>query len=112
MFKDNIYMCGFPKNAISKIMAQLETKKINYIAVDTRNNYDVEYKQDNKNLNQYENILKKSYNYVSMRKRIMEIEQILLDNIEKEEIVYKIKKIEDIIYERRKGYNSQPIKEE
>ncbi len=50
MAKDNIQTCGFPKNAIPKIMSKLEQKKINFIIVDTRNNYEVDEENDNKNL--------------------------------------------------------------
>ena len=48
--KDNIQICGFPKNAIPKVMSKLEQKKINFIIVDTRNNYEVDEENDNKNL--------------------------------------------------------------
>ena len=34
-------------------MARLENEKINYLLVDTRKNYDVDEKYDNKNLNNY-----------------------------------------------------------
>ena len=50
MAKDNIQTCGFPKNAIPKVMSKLEQKKINFIIVDTRNNYEVDEENDNKNL--------------------------------------------------------------
>ena len=53
MAKDNIQTCGFPKNAIPKVMSKLEQKKINFIIVDTRNNYEVDEENDNKNLNTY-----------------------------------------------------------
>lgn len=49
MAKDNIQTCGFPKNAIPKIMSKLEQKKINFIIVDTRNNYEVDEEDYNKN---------------------------------------------------------------
>ena len=48
--KDNIQTCGFPKNAIPKVMSKLEQKKINFIIVYTRNNYEVDEENDNKNL--------------------------------------------------------------
>lgn len=61
---EDIPTCGFPKRAIPKVTANLERKKINYIIIDTRNNYDVDEKSDNKNLNIYEDIVEKSYNYI------------------------------------------------
>ena len=39
---DGIVSCGFPIESINKIMAKLENKKINYLIVDRRNNYDVD----------------------------------------------------------------------
>lgn len=51
--ENNVVMVGFPKNAISKIMARLEREKINYIIIDTRNNYDIDEKENFGNLNKY-----------------------------------------------------------
>lgn len=97
--KDNIQTCGFPKNAIPKIMAKLEQRKINFVIVDTRNNYEVDEKDDNNNLNTYDEILKKAHKYIKVKKRLEQIEEILLKNIEKENIMEKIRKIEEITYE-------------
>ena len=54
ILKDNIYSCAFPSNAINKVMATLEQNKINYLVLDRRNNYDLEEKNDNGNLNRYD----------------------------------------------------------
>ncbi len=59
-------LCAFPKNSLNKVIATLENRKINYIIVDRRNNYEVVEKLDNKNLNKYEEIFemaKKELNY-------------------------------------------------
>ena len=40
----NIKVCAFPVFALNKIIAKLEENKINYIAVDRRNNYEVDGK--------------------------------------------------------------------
>ena len=53
--KQDIPVVGFPKKAISKVQAKLEQKKINYIFMDVRNNYDIDFENDNKNLNEYKN---------------------------------------------------------
>ena len=46
--------CGFPIAALPKVMAKLEEKEINYLVLDRRNNYDVDNKEDYKNLNNYD----------------------------------------------------------
>lgn len=62
--KENIYICGFPKEKLNKVMATLENKKINYAVLDRRNNYRVDEKDDNKNLNKYNEYLEKAIKYV------------------------------------------------
>ena len=52
--------CGFPITALNKVMAKLEEKKINYLVLDRRNNYEVDYKEDFKNSNQYDILFKKA----------------------------------------------------
>lgn len=99
--KDNIAICGFPAQAISKIMAKLEQRKINYITLDVRNNYDVDETSDNDNLNTYNEVLEKATRYVKLKRRIDDINSYLLEEIEKDCIKDKIRKIEDIIYEDR-----------
>ena len=56
---DNIPTCGFPKNAINKVIVKLEKNKIDYVIIDTRNNYEVDSESYNKNLNNYDKILEK-----------------------------------------------------
>lgn len=101
--KENVKVTGFPKNAMAKVMAKLEREKINYMIIDTRNNYDVDEKVDNKNLNRYVEVSEKSYEYVKLKVRINNIYDMLIENIDKkDEIREKIRKIEEIIYESRK----------
>lgn len=94
--------CGFPLDSISKVMAKLEEKKINYVIVDRRNNYDEDEKSDNGNLNNYDDIYEKARKYVNLKRRIDDIYEYLLEEIESENIKQKIIKIEDVIYEGRK----------
>ena len=56
--------CGFPVSAISKVCAKLENNKINYLIIDRRNNYDVDEKEDYKNLNRYAEFYEKANKYV------------------------------------------------
>ncbi len=100
--KETIPTCGFPKRAIPKICARLEQNKINYIMIDTRNNYEVDEKNDNKNLNRYNEVLEKSKKYIKIKNRMKKIEETLLKESEDENTIKIIRKIEEIIYENRK----------
>ena len=57
---ENMSMCGFPINSLNKIIAKLEEKKINYLIVDRKNNYEVDEIFDNKNLNNYKKYFEKA----------------------------------------------------
>lgn len=95
--------CGFPVSNVSKIMARLEEKKIDYILIDRRNNYDVDGKMDFGNLNRYQATYEKSNKYVNYKKRIEGINNFLLENLENKEFSSILNKVEDVIIsERRK----------
>lgn len=100
--EENYSTCGFPSISLAKNLAKLEEKKINYVIVDKRNNYEDDEKSDNKNLNRYDEIFKKAYIYVKIKNRIENIYQELIRDIENPKIKEKISKIEDVMYERRK----------
>lgn len=70
---ENVSTCGFPVESINKVMAKLENKKINYLMVDRRNNYEVDEIHDNKNLNTYSNTYKKAKEYVNTKNRVDKI---------------------------------------
>lgn len=89
---------GFPKNALAKVMAKLEREKINYIMLDTKNNYDIEYKEDYGNLNKYNEKFQKARESVNFKIRVEKISEVLL----KEHNIEKIRKIEEIINEKAK----------
>ena len=93
--------CGFPVKSLSKIESTLEQKKINYILLDRRNNYYIDYFLDNKNLNKYEEIYEKAYKYIKIKNRIQNINTYLNKNIEQKEIIDKIKEIEKILKNER-----------
>ena len=97
-----IATCGFPKGGLVKAMAKLEQNKINYLIIDTRNNYDVDYKMDFKNLNTYEEKLKKAKKYVKRIEKINKIQENLEENVENDNIEETIKRIEEIVYANRK----------
>lgn len=100
--EENIRVCAFPAFILNKIMAKLEENKINYIVIDRRNNYEVDEKFDNGNLNKYNFYLEKSKRYINQKNRIEEIYNYLVYNIEKNENNKLIKEIESLINERRK----------
>lgn len=99
MKKDNIYEIGFPKDTISRITAKLENEKINYMLIDTRNNYDVDEKYDNNNSNTYLEKFDKAFKYVRLKRRIDRISEALILEINNKNIKEKLRKIEEIIDE-------------
>ncbi len=98
----NIYNVAFPKSSLPKVIAELENKKINYMLIDRRNNYYVQEKSDNKNLNSYDKFFEKAKKYINLQKRINNISNYLLQNINNPDITEKLKKMETIINEGRK----------
>ena len=100
--EENIKVCAFPVFILNKIMAKLEENKINYIIIDRRNNYEVDEKSDNGNLNKYNLYLEKSKKYINQKNKIEEIYNYLISNIENDTNNELIKKIERQINERRK----------
>lgn len=71
--EENIKVCAFPVFILNKIMAKLEENKINYIIIDRRNNYGVDEKFDNGNLNKYNLYLEKSKKYIKFSTKIDDI---------------------------------------
>lgn len=96
---DNIATVGFPINTVPKVTARLEKEKINYMLLDTRNNYDVDEKNDNKNLNTYFEKYDIALKYIRLKRRIGRIEEALILDINNENIKEKLRKIEEIIDE-------------
>ena len=100
--KGSIPTVGFPKNAISKVKAKLEREKINFMLLDTRNNYDVDEVSDNGNLNRYDEILKTAHRTVSVRRRLDDAFHELVKRSANEDVRPQIEQIERIAYENRK----------
>lgn len=97
---DGIVSCGFPIESINKIMAKLENKKINYLIVDRRNNYDVDEFYDNKNLNTYNQTYEKAKQYINSKHRVDKIYQNLIHNLNNKKLINQMEKV--IINEGRK----------
>lgn len=100
--KNGVYKVGFSKKAIPKVMARLEEEKIDYLLLDVRNQYEVDEKLENGNLNRYDVIFEKAYLYVKNRRKIKEIEQKLIKQISLPNFKEKVGKIEEILNEKRK----------
>ena len=100
--EDNISTCGFPVQSLNKIIAKLEEKKINYIVLDRRNDYEVDLEFDFGNLNSYSEIYEKAKIYVNYKRRIDNINNFLLENIQEENFKEILKQMEEVIDERRK----------
>ena len=90
---ENVSTCGFPVESINKVMAKLENKKINYLMVDRRNNYDVDEESDNKNLNTYNKIYEKAKEYVNAKNRVNKIYQYLLHNLNDKKLIGEVEKV-------------------
>lgn len=95
-------MCGFPLSSLNKVISKLEEIKINYLIVDRKNNYEVEENSDNKNLNNYTKYFEKAKKYVNYKIRIKNVYNFMLDNVDKADFINIIRKMEDVVDERRK----------
>ena len=93
---------GFPLNALPKILAKLEQKKINYLVVDNRNNFEIDQENNNGNLNNYLEIYEKARNYINYKVRIDSINKYLVENLEEKDFRKLLGRIEEIVYENRK----------
>ncbi len=98
----NIETAGFPEGSLKKIEAHLQENKINYLILDRRNNYEVDEKNDNGNLNQYDKTFEKAKKYVNNKKRLDHIYEYMIENINKSDSKKILDNMEEIINERRK----------
>ena len=83
-------------------MAILENKKINYMILDRKNNYETESKENYKNLNNYQKVYEKAHNYVALQKRITNICEELQKRINDDNFKEILQNVEEKIYEGRK----------
>lgn len=97
--EQDIKTCGFPETALNKVISTLENKKINYLIIDRRNNYEIDEKFEMGNLNRYNETYNKAKKQANLKERIEKVTNYLFDNIDKENIINIIKKMEQAIYE-------------
>ena len=98
MEKD-VKSAGFPEVSLKKVIAALENKKIDYMILDRRNNYDTDEKFENGNLNKYNEIYNKANKHFNILARIENISNYLHNNMNKKETLNILKRMEKIIYE-------------
>lgn len=79
--ENNIQSVGFPEGALNKVLAKLEEFKINYLILDRRNDYEVDEKSNNKNLNKYNDYYNKAKEYVKYKIKLDDIYEYLSFNI-------------------------------
>ena len=92
LINEEIMECGFPIRALAKIMSNLEQHKVDYLMLDPRNNYYEDYKFEHGNLNRYEKLFEKSYNYMRMSNRIDRISETLKLQITEKNIKEKLRR--------------------
>mgnify|MGYP000039084488 CR=1 FL=1 len=100
--KFNVYSCAFPTQSYTKVIANLERCKINYLLVDRRNNYDVEEFSNNGNLNTYNKWFEKAKKSINIKIRMDKIYNYIIENMDKDYINNILNKMEEIINETRK----------
>lgn len=95
--EEDIVVSGFPVKTLKRVQANLESKKINYLVLDRRDNYAINESVDFKNLNTYDKYYNISKIYINNQKRINNIYEYLVENSGKEELKELLKQIEECI---------------
>ena len=95
--EQNCSTCGFPSKSLPKVQAKLENKKINYIILDRRNNYDLDHFQNFKNLNTYDENFETAKKNINLKRRIDAIHSKLTQNMNNPNIKITIQQIEQIL---------------
>lgn len=91
--------CGFPLSSLNKVKFELEKQKIDYIVVDRKDNYEVIEKEEFKKDNTYETVYNLALLEINLKNKINDLNEYLINNIHNKEIVEKIKKLEQLLYE-------------
>lgn len=100
--QENIYSCAFPNQSYPKVIAKLENCKIDYMVLDRRDNYNVDEKSENGNLNNYDKYFEKARIIINKKIRIENINNYLIKNIENKDINKILNNMEEIINGKRK----------
>lgn len=95
----NNYMCGFPVNSLDKVLDCLQTLNINYRIMDFKREDKTVVEECNfESRNTYDEIYSKAYKYINIKRRIEEMCECLINNIEKEGTLEKVSEIEKSVY--------------
>ena len=97
--RDKYVSCGFPLSALNKVKVELEKEKVDYIVVDKRNEYEVICREEFKKENKYEEIFAIGKTKELIKRKAEKINKYIIENITNEEVVKKIKKLEEVLYE-------------
>lgn len=100
--KEKIANAGFSRKAIPRVLSKLEEQKIDYMLIDVRNNYYVDEKFENRNLNNYDAVFEKSHKYIKKQRKLKEISKKIEEQMELPDFKEKLKRIEEILYETGK----------
>ena len=77
----------------------LDQEKVDYIVVDKRNEYEVICREEFKKENKYEEIFAIGKTKELIKRKAEKINKYIIENITNEEVVKKIKKLEEVLYE-------------
>ena len=99
--EEKIANCGFPIKAINKVRTTLEKNKVNYILIDSRDEYNVNDKEDFKNLNKYKKVYEESKVYVNNQIKIEKIYEYLNKESQKKDLKNILEEIVKIIDAKR-----------
>lgn len=94
--------CGFPAASVKKVQAKLENSKINYLIIDRRSGYTVDFKMDFNNSNTYQKHYEISKTYVNNQRKINKIYNYLTENSKNANLFKTLKEIEKLVNEAGK----------
>ena len=93
--KNDIFKVGFSKKAIPRVLSKLEEQKIDYLLIDVRNDYEIDDKYENRNLNNYDTVFEKQIKIKEMNERMLYL-------VDLPDFKEKMLRIEEILNEGRK----------
>lgn len=94
------YCSGFPLNSLDKVVESLQNFNVNYRIIDFKREDKTVVEECNfGSKNCYDEIYSKAYKYINMKRRIEEMCECLINNIEKDGTLEKVSEIEKMVYE-------------
>lgn len=99
--KTNYIECGFPKIVLPKVLSKLEQKKVNYIVLDSSDNYDELERYNHEDLNKYDYYLEKGKREYKRKLTIEEFNNYLIQNVERKFMDKLLSQIGELIDKSR-----------